>query len=373
MDMIPLYIIGILIFVKRREGRFISRQNRFVATVEWEDSREQVYVPNTGRLGELIIPGTKVLCEASGGKYAWKLSHIWYDDSPVLIDSVAANGIFARLVQNGKVPELEEWDILSREPVVGSHRFDFVVSENEQPFYVELKSCTLAWNGVAAFPDAVSERASSHVELLAEEGGTLLFFILHQNVQFFIPNYHTDYVFYSIFMRAREKLRILAFSAVYNDDGDIVSANPVEVRYPLVEKGGNYLLLLKNEGPANGTVGALGKIFFQQGFYLYAGRHKKDVFSRIAHHRTGRKKTHWHLDYLSDYMKVVADFPLVESNKSECDLVKTFLPLADNTIYGFGASDSDCESHLLYFRDDPRKIKDFWDIILEERYSGIYD
>ena len=39
-----------------REGIFIKRQNRFVATVETDGRPETVHVRNTGRCRELLVP-----------------------------------------------------------------------------------------------------------------------------------------------------------------------------------------------------------------------------------------------------------------------------------------------------------------------------
>ena len=44
---------------------FISRPNRFIATVDIEGTIETVHVKNTGRCRELLIPGVKVMLEKS--------------------------------------------------------------------------------------------------------------------------------------------------------------------------------------------------------------------------------------------------------------------------------------------------------------------
>ena len=47
------------------EGRFISRANRFIATVEMEGVPTTVHVKNTGRCRELLVPGTTVYLAVS--------------------------------------------------------------------------------------------------------------------------------------------------------------------------------------------------------------------------------------------------------------------------------------------------------------------
>ena len=41
-------------------GTFIRRLNRFTAEVRIDDRTEKVHVKNTGRLGELLLPGAGV-------------------------------------------------------------------------------------------------------------------------------------------------------------------------------------------------------------------------------------------------------------------------------------------------------------------------
>ena len=43
-----------------REGRFLSRPNRFIARVEIDGQEEICHVKNTGRCRELLVPGASV-------------------------------------------------------------------------------------------------------------------------------------------------------------------------------------------------------------------------------------------------------------------------------------------------------------------------
>ena len=51
-------------------GNFIKRLNRFVVEAEAEGSRVEKYLPNPGRLWELLLPGTELILSPalSGGK-----------------------------------------------------------------------------------------------------------------------------------------------------------------------------------------------------------------------------------------------------------------------------------------------------------------
>ena len=61
------------------------------------------------------------------------------------------------------------YKLVRSEVTVGKHRFDFLLeSPKGNPFYLEIKSVTYVENGIAQFPDAVTERGARHATALAE-------------------------------------------------------------------------------------------------------------------------------------------------------------------------------------------------------------
>ncbi len=351
-------------------AKFIVKHNRFVGSVVIDGKEEKVLIPNTGRLAELLIPGADVVLSPYEGKYRNRLTHVLYKGSPVYIDSVSANGIFGRLLADKKVPGMEGFSVVRREPPYKNHRFDFLLSrESGGEFFLEVKSCTLAWKGLAAFPDAVSSRAASHVRALSETGGRLVFFILHQGVDRFIPNYHTDFEFYKTLRDHRNDIETRGYSAIYNSSLEITGAKEVEILIPEVKPVGSYLVVMACDGPKEIEVGKLGRISLDPGFYLYAGSGMTNLFKRIERHRSRQKAKHWHIDYLKEHVRVRADIPIVEPVSSECELAGFLGEIGGLPVAGFGSSDCSCESHLFYFRESPAVREEFWDFIMELRYG----
>ena len=43
------------------EGRFLSRDNRFRVTVEVDGQHVWAHLANSGRLGELLVPGCRII------------------------------------------------------------------------------------------------------------------------------------------------------------------------------------------------------------------------------------------------------------------------------------------------------------------------
>lgn len=97
-----------------------------------------------------------------------------------------------------------------REPKVGSHRFDLELSRNGKPVYVEIKSVTLCGDrGTGLFPDAPSERATQHVNLLADMTSDgiethLVFVAMHTGIQSVSPYRQLDGAFADACRRARD-------------------------------------------------------------------------------------------------------------------------------------------------------------------------
>ena len=52
--------------------------------------------------------------------------------------------------------------------VEGGSRLDFLLITDRGPLYLEVKNCSLAENGTALFPDAVTIRGTKHLKALAE-------------------------------------------------------------------------------------------------------------------------------------------------------------------------------------------------------------
>ncbi|MFB6089230.1 MAG: DUF123 domain-containing protein, partial [Candidatus Aenigmatarchaeota archaeon] len=47
-------------------------------------------------------------------------------------------------------------------------------------------------------------------------------------------------------------------------------------------------------------IGALGKIHFQIGKYIYVGSAQNGIEQRVERHKSSDKKLFWHIDYLLD-------------------------------------------------------------------------
>ena len=104
---------------------------------------------------------------------------------------------------------------------MGRSRFDFLLSHRGADVLLEVKSCTLAGERVAMFPDAVTERGARHVRELAEisDRGTrtaVLFVVQWPHAEIFMPDFHTDPEFTRTLLACRRRVETRAVAVRWN-------------------------------------------------------------------------------------------------------------------------------------------------------------
>jgi len=148
--------------------RFLYRVNRFIARCDLAGEEVTVHVKNTGRLGELLVPGTDCWLEAGSNparKTAWDLVAVESRGYVVNIDSQAPNKIVREWIESGGLGEVQQ---LRGEVTHGDSRFDFAFMRDGQPGLMEVKGVTLFDEaGTAYFPDAPTQRGARHLLGLA--------------------------------------------------------------------------------------------------------------------------------------------------------------------------------------------------------------
>ncbi len=180
------------------EGAFRSRYKRFFADVELPDgSVLTAHCPNTGSLMGCKEPGSPAWLRDSGDEKR-KLRHTWQaircNGAWVNVDTGLPNRVVFEALQAGEVPELAGYAEARREVKYGKNsRIDVLLTDPDRPpCYVEVKNTTLAEDGVAMFPDGVTERGLKHLEELrrvVKEGGRAVqfFFVSRGDVEVFRP------------------------------------------------------------------------------------------------------------------------------------------------------------------------------------------
>ncbi len=219
---------------------FVSRPNRFIAQVEIEGNLTTVHVKNTGRCKELLLPGCQVYLEQSQNparKTAYDLVAVEKerpDMPPLLInmDSQLPNDLVAEWLPHSGL--FSKTAVIQREVTYRHSRFDFCIIDGEKITYMEVKGVTLEQNGIAAFPDAPTERGVKHLEELiacTEEGkqACICFVIQMKEITALYPNDRTHPAFGDALRKAAKAgVKLLAYDCTVTPDTVTIDA-PIPV------------------------------------------------------------------------------------------------------------------------------------------------
>ena len=147
---------------------FLERPNRFLGRCNADGlGVVDAFLPNPGRLWELLLPGALLYLYPatpsekiypSRRKTNYTVLAVQRNGSPIFLHTHITNQVARYLIERRLIPPLEGAEIVKGEVSHGRSRFDFLLREHGRDLYLEVKSCTLFGNGVAMFPDAVTER-----------------------------------------------------------------------------------------------------------------------------------------------------------------------------------------------------------------------
>ena len=365
------------IYPEAKSATFITRPNRFVMELKLKNKIIKAYMPNTGRMVEFLHPGnTFYVIKKKSPKFNYRVVATKYQQSYVFLDTVKINSVFEKLLHLNLIDELKNLKNIEAEKTFGNSRFDFyVTTQQNKKVIIEVKSVTLCHNQIAMFPDAATIRGRKHIKelnkLTSQNYKTYIYYlILNKNCHKFYPNFHTDINYCNSFLAA-DKVNYRALQLNFTNPVTInlekLTDIPIDkkiVKENTVNKG-TYILILENNKDFYKQIGALGKIYFQSGYYLYIGSALNSLNTRLRRHSRKNKKTHWHIDYIIPAnMKILKKIVIRRTDYIEESITKDFIKLTQTIIKGFGSTDSKAPSHLLYFKKNPFKTKQFWKIIL---------
>lgn len=199
---------------------FRERINRYLALVELNGEPVEVFLPNPGRLSELLVHNANALLHEVKGerrKTRYDFIAVFHEGILVSIDSRLPNVFIAEALAQESIPELKGYRRVMREPRIEGGRLDFLLDDR---CLVEVKSCTLVREGTALFPDAPTVRGSRHLKELASSvrkgmRGVVFFLVQRADAEQFRPNDDTDPLFGKMLREAMSAgVEALAYSTV---------------------------------------------------------------------------------------------------------------------------------------------------------------
>lgn len=174
-------------------GTFVKRYKRFFVDVVSDDQLIVVHCPNSGSMKSCLKDHAPVMLTDHGlgtkRKLRYTLELIKLDDGWACLNTLRANQCVGRLLEKyfqrdssafNSLPnhdlallegDLESFDFYSCEKKFDvKNRIDFLIQNytNEDKKWIEVKSVSLKMDsGVLAFPDAVTDRGTKHLETLS--------------------------------------------------------------------------------------------------------------------------------------------------------------------------------------------------------------
>jgi len=218
------------------EAKFISRPNRFIATVEKDGEELTVHVKNTGRCRELLTKNAKVYIQKSENetrKTKYDLVMVKKGDRIINMDSQAPNTLFREWIERGNL--FTEISLIRPESRYKNSRFDFYIEADGKRIFAEVKGVTLEEDGIVRFPDAPTQRGVRHIKELIDAKACgyeayIVFIIQMNNVHHFEPNYKTHREFGEVLAEAESRgVNILAIDCHVTEDS-VEAQNIVPVR-----------------------------------------------------------------------------------------------------------------------------------------------
>lgn len=188
----------------------LERPNRFLGVVDLNGKKVHAFIPNPGRMHELMVPGTKVYVipkEGDHRKTKYDLTLMEYNNTLVSIDSRLPNYMLKESINDG-LEEFKGFKVERAEPIFHDSRLDLKLTDGTNQILLEAKSCTLVEEGVALFPDAPTKRGARHMNTLIkalDHGRAAVCFIIQRNdAKEWRPNKKMDPEFTEALKRAVE-------------------------------------------------------------------------------------------------------------------------------------------------------------------------
>lgn len=157
----------------RSNGTLIKRYKRFLADIRLPDENViTVHCPNSGAMLGCSAPGSPVVISRSDNpkrKYPWTLEMVQQNGIWIGVNTSMTNKLVHEALLNGTIANFGQLTAIMPEKKVSQRsRLDFLLTSVQRETYLEVKNCSLAEDGTALFPDAVTARGTKHLQELME-------------------------------------------------------------------------------------------------------------------------------------------------------------------------------------------------------------
>ena len=177
------------------QGTLIKRYKRFFVDIKYKNQILVGHCPNSGSMMGLLDKKNKVWFSKANNpkrKLKYTLQIIESNGSLIGINTHLSNKIVFEALKQKKIKPLIQYNNIKSEVKFSDKtRFDFMISNDREKCFLEVKNVTLKRNNkIAEFPDAVTERGTKHLNelILARKKGFksyILFLIQREDCSYF--------------------------------------------------------------------------------------------------------------------------------------------------------------------------------------------
>ena len=223
------------------QGTLVKRYKRFFADIKYKNKIITAHCPNSGSMMGLLDKDNKVwfsLSDKPNRKLKYTLEMIEVKNKKVGINTLLTNKIVLEALKYKKIDSLIKFNNIKTEcKFSDGTRFDFLLSNNKEKCFLEVKNVTLLREKkIAEFPDAITERGTKHLNELcnAKKKGYqsyMLYLIQRENCDSFKIAKDIDEKYKIAFDKAlKNGVKILCYDCKLNNE-EIKLNNQIDYEY----------------------------------------------------------------------------------------------------------------------------------------------
>jgi len=160
------------------QGTLIKRYKRFFVDIKYKNKIITGHCPNTGSMMGLLNKGNKIWFSRSDNlsrKLKYTLEIIEVGKKMIGINTLLTNKIVFEALSQKKIKNFVKFNNIKPEVKFSDKtRFDFLISDNKEKCFLEVKNVTLSRKDeIAEFPDAITSRGAKHLKelIIAKQRG----------------------------------------------------------------------------------------------------------------------------------------------------------------------------------------------------------
>ena len=211
------------------QGTLVKRYKRFFADIKYKNKIITAHCPNSGSMMGLLNRGNKAWFSLSDNpkrKLKYTLEMIEVKNKKVGINTLLTNKIVLEALKHKKINSLNKFNHIKTESKFSDGtRFDFLLSNDKEKCFLEVKNVTLLReNKIAEFPDAITSRGTKHLNELcnAKKKGYqsyILYLIQREDCDSFKIAEDIDEDYKIAFAKALKKgVKILCYDCKLNNE-----------------------------------------------------------------------------------------------------------------------------------------------------------